>query len=120
MDPGFYKIVHFIGLIILFTGLGSLITADSKKPAGLRGPAMMHGIGWLIVLISGFGLSAKTEIGFPVWMIIKLVILLALGAIIAIIKRRVLPPAAIYLIVVVLGAIAAYLGFSNSLILRPL
>jgi len=118
MDPGIYKIIHFVGLITLFTGIGALITADPKKPAGLRGPAMAHGIGWLLLLISGFGMSAKTEIGFPVWMIVKLAILLALGALIALIKRRALPTPAIYLLAIILGSIAAYLGFSNGIITR--
>lgn len=118
MDPAIYKIIHFLGLIILFTGLGSLITADLKKPSALRGPAMIHGVGLLLMLVSGFGMSAKLEIGFPVWMIIKLVILLALGAMIAVIKRRALPNSVIYLIVIVLGGFAAYLGFTNSLIMR--
>jgi len=28
--------------------------------------------GWLLLLLSGFGMSAKTGIGFPVWMMVKL------------------------------------------------
>jgi len=118
MDPGTYKIIHFVGLITLFTGIGALITADPKKPAGLRGPAMVHGTGWLLLLISGFGMSAKTGIGFPVWMMLKLVILLALGAIIALIKRRALPAPALYLVAIILGGTAAYLGFTNGMIMR--
>lgn len=118
MDPTIYKIIHFAGIIVLFTGIGALINADAKRPAALRGPAMLHGIGILLILVSGFGLSAKTEIGFPVWMVIKLVILLTLGGMIAIIKRRVLPAPVLYLLAIVLGGLAAYLGFSNSIILR--
>ncbi len=119
MDPSTYKIIHFTGLIILFTGLGSLIASDPKKPATLRKPAMIHGLGLFLLLFSGFGLSAKLELGFPSWMIGKLVILLLLGGIIVIIKRRLLPTPVIYLIAIILGLIAAYLGFSNSVLLRP-
>ncbi|MEN8774104.1 MAG: hypothetical protein ABF382_11185, partial [Akkermansiaceae bacterium] len=117
MDPGIYKIIHFVGLTVLFLGIGSLITADPKKPAVFRLPAMIHGTGLLLLLISGFGLQAKLKLGFPIWMIAKVVILIALGGSIALIKRKVLPPAAIYLLVIILGGIAAYLGFSNSMIL---
>jgi hypothetical protein len=119
MDPGIYKIIHFVGLIVLFLGIGSLITADPKKPSAFRIPAMIHGIGLLLILISGFGLQAKLKLGFPVWMISKLVILIALGGSIALIKRKVLPPAVVYLLAIILGGIAAYLGFSNSVLLRP-
>ena len=119
MDPGIYKIIHFIGIIALFLGIGSLISSDPKKPAALRRPAMIHGIGVLLLLVSGFGLSAKLKIGFPTWMIAKLVILLLLGAMIVVIKRKLLPAPVVYLLAIVLGGIAAYLGFSNSMILRP-
>jgi hypothetical protein len=80
---------------------------------------MIHGIGLLLILVSGFGLQAKLKLGFPIWMISKLVILLALGGSIALIKRGALPPIVIYILVIFLGSIAAYLGFSNSMILRP-
>ncbi len=119
MDPGIYKIIHFVGLIVLFLGIGSLISSDPKKPAALRRPAMIHGIGLLLLLISGFGLQAKLNLGFPAWLIGKLVILLLLGAMIVIIKRKLLPPPAAYLVAIILGAIAAYLGFANSVLLHP-
>ncbi|MBT6399946.1 MAG: hypothetical protein HOK04_09175 [Verrucomicrobia bacterium] len=119
MDPGIYKIIHFVGLIVLFLGIGSLMTSDPKKPASFRLPAMIHGIGLLLILVSGFGLQAKLKLGFPIWMISKLVILLVLGGSIALIKRRALPPIVIYILVIFLGSIAAYLGFSNSMVLRP-
>jgi len=119
MDPGIYKIIHFIGIIVLFLGIGSLIASDPKKPAALRRPAMIHGIGILLLLVSGFGLSAKLKIGFPTWMIAKLVILLLLGALIVVIKRKLIPTPVIYLLAIILGGVAAYLGFSNSIVLRP-
>jgi hypothetical protein len=119
MDPSIYKIIHFIGIIVLFLGLGSLISSDPRKPAALRGPAMIHGIGLFLILLSGFGLQAKLKIDFFTgWFLAKFVIFLLLGAIIVVIKRRLLPTPAIYLIAIILGAIAAYLGFANSAILR--
>ena len=118
MDPGIYKIIHFVGLIILFTGIGSLITSDPRKPAGLRRPAMLHGIGLLLILVSGFGLQAKLHAaaGFPGWIIAKLAILIVLGGFIVVIKRKLLPVPVIYLLVIILGSLAAYLGYSNSVL----
>ena len=96
-----------------------LIKTVRNRYALVRLPAMIHGIGLLLILVSGFGMQAKLKLGFPVWMISKLVILLALGGSIALIKRKALPPVAIYFLVIFLGSIAAYLGFSNSMVLRP-
>ena len=119
MDPGIYKIIHFIGLFVLFLGIGSLIATDPRKPASLRRPAMVHGIGLFLILVSGFGLVAKLNTGFPIWMIVKILILLLFGAMIVVIKRRLIPTPAIYILAIVLGGIAAYLGFSNSVLLQP-
>lgn len=119
MDPGIYKIIHFVGLIVFFTGIGSLLALDPKRPAALRRPAMIHGVGLLLLLVSGFGLQAKLKLGFPGWFIAKLAILIVLGAMIAVIKRKLMPTPIVYLLVIVLGSAAAYLGFSNSMILRP-
>ena len=66
MGPGIYKSIHFVGLVILFVGIGSLISADPKKTASFRLPAMIHGIELLLILVSGFGLQAKLKLGFPV------------------------------------------------------
>ncbi len=116
MNPEIYKLIHLVGIIVTFLGIGSLISADAKKPAAMRAPAMIHGIGLLLLLVSGFGLQAKVHKVWPAWMVLKVVILLALGALIVLIKRKVLPPIAIYLIAIVLGGIAAYLGFSNGVV----
>jgi hypothetical protein len=37
-----------------------------------------------------------------------------------VIKRQLLPTPVIYLIILILGGIAAYLGFTNSILLRPI
>ncbi|MGC6467057.1 MAG: hypothetical protein ACON38_07735 [Akkermansiaceae bacterium] len=118
MDPGIYKIIHFVGLFALFTGIGALITVDHKKPAARILPSALHGIGWLLLLVSGIGMWHKMHGGFPVWIIGKFVILLALGAIVALIKREKIPSLFLYLIAITLGSLAAYLGFSNGLIMR--
>ncbi len=118
MEPTVYKFIHFIGLIVFFTGIGASLASDTKKPASFRFPAIAHGVGFLLILISGVGIWHKLGAKIGSWMIIKLVILFALGASLPLIKNRVLPVAAIWILVIVLGSIAAYLGFTNSLILR--
>lgn len=120
MDPAIYKTLHYVGMIVLFTGLGSLVAADLKKPSALRLPASLHGIGLLLILVSGFAMQAKLNHLFGTWLVVKILILLVLSGFIMVIKRQLLPTPVIYLLIVILGSIAAYLGFSNSILLQPL
>lgn len=120
MDPGIYKTIHFLGMILLFTGIGSLIAADPKKAGSLRVPAMLHGLGVLFLLVSGFGLQAKLNHLFGGWIVAKILILLVLAALIVVIKRELLPKPVVYLLIILLGGAAAYLGFTNSILLQPL
>ena len=110
MDPLTYKFIHLIGVLSLFLGLGGMITY-SKGSTPIKGLiAGFHGIGLVLILISGFGMAAKLKYGFPTWMIIKLVIWLTLGAMIVLAKRGILKGAALWGVMLLLGAIAAYLG----------
>jgi len=116
MDPSTYKLLHFFGIIFLMLGLGA--AANAAKDGGAKLYAIFHGIGALLLLVSGFGLQAKlgsaytAEYGssFPWWMIVKIVIWLLLGAAIAVLKRRLLPPALAWTLIAVFGCVAAYLG----------
>ncbi|MFT4638596.1 MAG: hypothetical protein ACI8T1_001917 [Verrucomicrobiales bacterium] len=107
MDPLLYKVIHLAGVMAVFMGLGISLVPESafRKPG-----AMFHGIGLILILIAGFGLIAKLKLGFPGWVMVKLVIWFALGALPALAKRKVVPICAAWIIAVVLGFGAAYLG----------
>ena len=115
MDPTIFKFVHYLGIFLLLVGLGGLIFAEKEK---IKLATISHGIGLLLIFLGGFGMQGMTKIGFPVWFIVKVVIWLVLGATLVIAKRKLLPPAATWTLVVVLACIAAWLGLTNSLILR--
>lgn len=108
-----YKLLHMIGLISLFLGLGGMITyTQGNSPfKGLIGA--FHGIGLTLLLVSGFGISAQLHLGFPTWMIVKLIIWVALGAIIVLAKRGILKGATLWGVMLLLGAIAAFMGTSK-------
>ena len=115
MDPAIYKLIHYLGIFFLLSGLGGLIFAEKDK---IKLAGISHGIGLLLVLLGGFGMQAKMHIGFPSWFIVKIAIWLILGASLVIAKRQLLPPVATWLLVIALAGIAAWLGLTNSVILR--
>ena len=110
MDYHTYKLIHLIGLCILFFSLGSLFTKYNK------GAVMGHGIGLLILFVAGFGMQAKGGIdGFPLWLIAKIVIWLAFGAAIVLAKRNVITGKVAWISMIALGSLAAYLGVFGRL-----
>ena len=99
-----------IGLISLFLSLGGMISYSKGNSPAKALIASFHGIGLALILISGFGLSAKLNLGFPNWMIIKLILWIAFSVMIVLAKRDVLKGAILWSIILFLGACAAYLG----------
>jgi len=111
MPYKFYKILHFTGLLLTFTSLSGYIfyLVQNKSNEKKKLFSVLHGIGLLIVLVSGFGLAARLGLvsQLPVWVYIKIGIWLVVGASVAIIKRQVMSPLALYLIIVSLGVLGA-------------
>lgn len=79
---------------------------------------MAHGIGLLLILISGFGLiSKKYGNQFQTWMYVKLAIWLALGGCIVLIKRKKVTGFAAWILLLSLGAAAAWTVYHGIYIL---
>ena len=111
MSYQFYQILHMVGLIVFLLGLGGAIAAakDAFKPY-----AILHGTGLFVMVVAGFGMQAKGDLGFPWWLIAKLVIWMILGGMLVLAKRDALPRAAIWATVIVLGGVAALLGVTKG------
>lgn len=116
MPYEFYKVLHIIGLMLLFFGLSSAMTL---KLAGVpfQGRAKMlamvsHGVGLTIMIIAGFGLAAKTGLmgNLPGWVYAKLVIWLILGGSVALAKRKGEIGWPLMILFIGLGSTAAYLA----------
>jgi hypothetical protein len=111
MSPAFYHIAHLVGLMFLFLGFGALIGGQSRKAA-----MQFHGIGLVIMLIAGFGLIAKLGLSYSApWVLVKLGIWLALGALPVLAKKGVLSVRAVAVIAVVLAGFAAASGYLKTL-----
>jgi len=111
-----YKILHILGLLLVFTSLGGVFVylgnGGSKTDNRLRKMvAITHGSGLLCLLLSGFGMLAKSGVpGFPFWVATKLIIWLVLGALLFIAYRKPLLATRLWGIAIAGGVLAAILG----------
>ncbi len=88
--PAFaYQIFHVIHLVCLFLLTGYTFQAlANPDPAQRRSMMMRTGILSLLILIAGFGMAGIMKIGFPGWLIVKLVCWLLLSALAGIAYRK--------------------------------
>jgi hypothetical protein len=116
MSYEFYKVMHLTGLFMIFSGIGAYFvggaSAVDRQFSGKKMAGLLHGVGLLVALVSGFGLLARLDLmgTMPGWVIGKLVIWLSLGGVIAFAMRKPQLYKAGWLATLVLGAAAAYLA----------
>lgn len=99
IDYRTYKIIHIVGIMLTFMGFAYGMKQWTK------GAAIAHGIGLALLLISGMAMVGKN---FAPWVFVKIAIWLALGGSIVLVKRKVVPPFIAWVIVLVLGTVAAW------------
>jgi hypothetical protein len=109
MPLPFYHIIHLIGFMLLFAGIGALAAGPSAKKLS----SILHGTGLLFILVSGFGLLAKMGIttSYPQWVIYKWVLFAALVVLPILGKRKILPMPAVLVLAFVCGGTLAWLGY---------
>jgi hypothetical protein len=112
MSPATYHILHLLGFMLLFLGFGATAGGSHTKKTAMR----LHGIGLLIMLVAGFGLLAKLKLPYTSsWVIAKMVIWLALGALPVLSSKGVLTSRGVMTVAVVLGGLAASMGYLKTL-----
>jgi len=113
MSLEFYKVLHLIGLICLFTGIGGFLTYGNDQPPRVKMAAILHGVGVLLMIVSGFGMLAKLPgVGFPAWVAIKSILWITLVAILPLAKRGVISPRNAIIVGIAAGFAAAYIGLT--------
>lgn len=117
MSYEFYKLLHIVGLILLFLSLGGMtlhtINGGTKQNNGSRKLlAITHGVSLLLMLVAGFGLMARLNIAsaWPVWIWPKLAIWLVMGGAVALVYRKPALSRALWFILPLLGLVAGYLA----------
>lgn len=104
-----YKILHLIGLVILFVSLGALAFVPLEK----RKPLMaLHGLSSIIMLVAGFGLLARLGMARDMgsWVYLKIAIWLVLGATPVVLKKKPNLALPVLLVSIGLGSVAAFLA----------
>lgn len=121
MPTEFYKVLHVLGIMLLFASLGGMALlglrgGDDREVAPLRRVVMIgHGVAMLVILVAGFGLMARLGImsGWPTWIYIKLALWLVLGGAVVLV-RRVPEMGRVWLFLLPLvGAAAAWVAFTH-------
>lgn len=110
-----YKVIHLLGIFLLFSGLGGLWAAAATSSETIRNTTRRlamaaHGAAMLLILVAGFGMMARLQIShsWPLWIWIKLMIWLLLAGYPVLLKRQKKPSGVLFFLAPILGAIAAY------------
>ncbi len=122
MSYAFYNTLHIVGIMLVFMSLGATVlhaanggTRDTNPSRKLV--AALHGVGLLVIIVAGFGMLAKNggmNNGLPGYIHPKLLIWLLLGAAPVLISRKPGLARAMWLIIPLLGATAAFFGINHS------
>jgi len=80
-----YHVLHLSSIIVL---LGYTFYAFAAPAETRKRVLMVTGIAALLVLVSGFGMLRRLNLGFPHWALVKAVCWLGLSAMAAIAYRR--------------------------------
>ena len=113
-----FKLVHLLGILFLFSGIGgmffmSYLESGNSKTGVLRLPRILHGAGLMLILVGGvmmvYSLGLDGAHGVPLWVKLKLLILVIFGLLPLLVRRQngrrfVLP------IALLLGVAASYLA----------
>ncbi|MGH1344765.1 MAG: hypothetical protein ACRBN8_24610 [Nannocystales bacterium] len=117
MPYEFYKVLHLLAILVLFTAMGGLAMVtlrggtDAELKAARKPLIILHGVALLVIFVAGFGLMAKLgmmQSGWPKWIFGKLAVWLLLGGAAALLKRPM--GTAWYLVLPVIGGIGAWLA----------
>lgn len=120
MPYAIYKVLHLLGAFGLFVALAAMcaqamVAAPESAPVRRRSLSILHGVGAVLLLVSGFGMLATLGLSgaMPGWAWAKVILWLILGAAVMVPARR--PQSARWLlwILPLLGAVAAWLAIAK-------
>ena len=115
MTYTFYKLLHVLGVLLLFVALGGALGGGGREPIGRRLVSITHGLGILLLLVAGFGMVARLGIAwpYPLWLWGKIAVWLVLGGGLALLWRRPQLARPLWWAVPLLGFVAVWLAIAK-------
>ncbi len=112
MPFDFYKVLHVMGLMMLFSSLGAAIifyASGSVVKTYKLLISVFHGLGLVLLLVSGFGMLARMGGGMimPAWVHPKLLVWVLMGGALFAIKKKANWSTVWWLSILSLGLVAA-------------
>lgn len=117
MDIQIYRLMHVVGLMMVFLGLGGAAMiargGHGKEYPGRKMPAATHGVGLLLLLVAGFGMLARLGIHWPWpgWVVLKVVLWVFFGGVSALFIKKPQLATPLWWVLVLLGGLAGYAAF---------
>mgnify|MGYP003120230621 CR=1 FL=1 len=114
MSQFFYLFFHIIGIFTVFIGLG-VLAVQGANGKDRKSALIFHGVGLVLLFVSGFGLVARTlDNSWPWWVFVKMGVWVALGAAVVPLKKEIVKGPKAWVMLIILGAISAYLGVTRG------
>ncbi len=116
MSYEFYKILHLFAALLLFTLLGTLAVAARSEKSQLRRLAgIAHGVALAVIFIAGFGLLARLGMfgSIPMWAWLKMGLWVVLAVVVIPLRRKPDWATALWLLIPVVGGLAAWLAVAK-------
>lgn len=113
MSYELYNVVHVIGVIFLFSGLGVLAATVGSPNDRLRKLAgIAHWVAVAVIFIAGFGLLARLGYfgAIPVWAYLKMAVWAVLAVIVVPLKRKPEWARYLWLLMPLIGGLAVWLA----------
>lgn len=122
MSYDVYKIVHLVGMFLLFTVLGGIAlhvmnggTRESNTARQLMGA--LHGLALILLILGGFGMLARLGMtgGLPGWIYLKLAIWITIPFLGTLPYRTPASAKAVLLALPLVGLLAAWVAIYKPL-----
>lgn len=113
------RVLHFLGLIMVFLSLGGAlvhaINGGAREHAWKKQLSIFHGLGLVLLLVAGIGLTHGLGYkgNWPGWVYAKIVVWLALGGVTVPIIRRPELARSLWWAVLALGLLAVGLAVAK-------